>query len=237
MQFYKRLSPFKAISFDLDDTLYDNHPVISKAEQELQHFLHSNVPECAAIGDDFWWQHRNICLGNQPELCHDVTALRLACMQSGMQALGYSKDQASQKAKAAFSHFLHHRNLVEVPQSVKDLLSKLSQKYPLIAISNGNVGIDEIGISQYFTDCLFAGDGNLQKPENDMFHQACNTLNIKPNEMLHIGDCTHADIYGALVAGCQTIWINNNQFGIKKKPLKVLPTAEFDYVEELAVFV
>ena len=236
MQFYKKMSSFKAISFDLDDTLYDNHPVISKAEQELQQFLKTNVPESAALGSDFWWQHRNICLNNQPELSHDVTALRLASMQSGMQALGYNKEQALQKTTQAFLHFLHHRNLVDVPQSVKKLLAKLSDKYPLIAISNGNVSIEEIGISQYFTDSLFAGNGNLQKPENDMFHQACKTLNIQPSELLHIGDCTHADIFGALRAGCQTIWVNNNEFGIKKKTLKVLPTAEFDYVEELAIF-
>lgn len=236
MKFYRRMSSFKAISFDLDDTLYDNFPVISKAEKELQQFLISTAPECANLGPDFWWQHRNVCLSNQPELCHDVTALRLACMQAGIEQLGYSAAVAKDKAQQAFQFFLSHRNNLSVPKSVTSLLDKLKQKYPLVAISNGNVGIDEIGIGQYFQHSYFAGAGNLQKPENDMFIQACQQLNIKPSELLHIGDCTHADIYGAQSAGCQTIWVNNDEFGIKKKPLKVLPTAEFDCVEQLAVF-
>lgn len=236
MRFYRRLSSFKAISFDLDDTLYDNHPVISKAEDELQKHLIAAAPECAALGRDFWWQHRNVCLSNQPELCHDVTALRLACMQSGIKALGYNTVQAKQKAEQAFDHFLAHRNNFVVPDSVKTLLANLQKKFPLVAISNGNVGIDDIGIGEYFQYRYFAGGGNLQKPENDMFHQACQDLNISTGQLLHIGDCTHADIYGALSAGCQTIWINNNEFGIHKKPLKVLPSAEFHYVEQLQIF-
>ncbi|MEW6999052.1 HAD-IA family hydrolase [Colwelliaceae bacterium BS250] len=237
MRFYRRLSSFKAISFDLDDTLYDNHPVITKAEQELQHHLIESAPECAALGPDFWWQQRDVCLTNQPELCHDVTALRLACMQSGIQHLGYSAIDAKAKASAAFDHFLAHRNNLQVSNSVKQLLAKLSNKFPLVAISNGNVSIEEIGLSSYFTHTYFAGNGNLQKPKDDMFKQACQQLHIEPHELLHIGDCTHADIYGALSAGCQTIWINNGEFAITKKALKVLPNAEFDNVEQLAIFV
>ncbi|NMP16053.1 HAD-IA family hydrolase [Thalassotalea sp. Y01] len=236
MRFYKRLSSFKAISFDLDDTLYDNHPVITKAEAELQSHLQQIAPECANLGREFWWQHRNVCLTNQPELCHDVTALRLACMQAGIEALGYSELEAKQKAQSAFDYFLSHRNNLQVPDRVKALLHGLSEKYPLVAISNGNVSIEEIGISDYFSHSFFAGDGNLQKPEADMFEQASQALSIERKDLLHIGDCTHADIYGALSAGCQTIWINNDEFGIRKKPLKVLPNAEFDHVEQLAMF-
>ena len=33
MQFYRRWQPVAAISFDLDDTLYDNGPAIARAEQ------------------------------------------------------------------------------------------------------------------------------------------------------------------------------------------------------------
>ncbi|WP_371187942.1 HAD-IA family hydrolase [Thalassotalea maritima] len=235
MRFYKKLAKFKAISFDLDDTLYDNHPIISNAERALQNFLEQQVPESANLGRQFWYQHRQACLRQNPHLCHDVSALRLAYMQSGMYALGYNQTTAKQLANAAFEHFLSHRNNLQVPSSVTQLLARLAECFPLVAISNGNVGIAEIGIKDYFQECFFAGAGNLQKPENDMFYKAAASLHIKPSEMLHVGDCTHADIYGALSAGCQTVWVNNNEFGIRKKPLKVLPHAEFDCVEQLAL--
>lgn len=39
MRFYRQLAPIAAITFDLDDTLYDNRPVIDKTEQELLNFI------------------------------------------------------------------------------------------------------------------------------------------------------------------------------------------------------
>ena len=35
MRFYRGLQPFKVMSFDLDDTLYDNNDVIRLAEETL----------------------------------------------------------------------------------------------------------------------------------------------------------------------------------------------------------
>ncbi|MDN3652781.1 HAD-IA family hydrolase [Thalassotalea ponticola] len=237
MRFYKRLANFKAISFDLDDTLYDNHPVITKAEHQLQLCLQQLAPQCASLGPEFWQQQRQRIIAEQPSLAHDVSALRLAYIQLGMEQLGCDQRDAKAKSQQAFDHFLQHRNDFQVPHSVKALLLKLSQRYPLVAISNGNVNIDDIGLSDYFTASFFAGNGNLQKPEADMFAQASAALAINRAELLHVGDCTHADIYGAQAAGCQTIWINNSQFGIRKKPLKILPNAEFDSVEQLGLLI
>ena len=59
MRFYRGLQPFKVMSFDLDDTLYDNSDVIRLAEE---HFLQC-VQEHAQLSDltsEYWrewkWQ-------------------------------------------------------------------------------------------------------------------------------------------------------------------------------------
>ena len=44
MHFYRRLKPIKAITFDLDDTLYDNYPVILKTTEESHRFLQAYHP-------------------------------------------------------------------------------------------------------------------------------------------------------------------------------------------------
>lgn len=44
MHFYRPLSPIKAMTFDLDDTLYDNHPVIDKTEEEVLRFIREYDP-------------------------------------------------------------------------------------------------------------------------------------------------------------------------------------------------
>ncbi|TLU64656.1 haloacid dehalogenase [Thalassotalea litorea] len=237
MRFYRRLQPFKALSFDLDDTLYDNHPVITRAERALREHLQTLVPKTQQLANDFWWQQRNDCLQKEPHLSHDVTALRLAALTLGLAKLGFSKKEAQQKAQHAFAFFLRHRNNLQVAKPVIEVLEQLAQKFPIVAISNGNVSVDDIGIRHCFKQTYFAGNGNLQKPQSDMFMQACDYLDIAPQQLLHVGDCTHADIFGAMRSGCQTAWVHNESFAITKKPLQVLPTMHLDHVEQLRYFI
>lgn len=44
MHFYRPLRPLAALTFDLDDTLYDNRPVIRQTEQQSVAFLQSYHP-------------------------------------------------------------------------------------------------------------------------------------------------------------------------------------------------
>ena len=62
MIFYKRMSPVKIISFDLDDTLYDNIPVIANAEKVFASYLCKKyfLPDMAR-DPDFWMIMRSEC--------------------------------------------------------------------------------------------------------------------------------------------------------------------------------
>ncbi len=44
MHFYRPLERISAITFDLDDTLYDNRPVIARTEQQSVAFYNSIIP-------------------------------------------------------------------------------------------------------------------------------------------------------------------------------------------------
>jgi len=92
-----------------------------------------------------------------------------------------------------------------------------------------------LGISKYFQHIYHAGwqqDGQLlkQKPASDMFTLACQELAIKPQQLLHVGDCGRADIQGALIAGCQTAWLSCYDVG---KPISVLPHIEISSPSQL----
>lgn len=54
MRIYKALSPIKALSFDLDDTLYPNTDVISKAELAMQRRLRQVLGDVAYNQPDYW---------------------------------------------------------------------------------------------------------------------------------------------------------------------------------------
>ena len=46
MKFYRTLQPFRAISFDLDDTLYDNREVIRQAELHFIDYVKTRSEIC-----------------------------------------------------------------------------------------------------------------------------------------------------------------------------------------------
>jgi FMN phosphatase YigB (HAD superfamily) len=54
MKYYRAIKPFKAISFDLDDTLYDNHSIIIKANQAIIEHLNQTYPELAELTEKQW---------------------------------------------------------------------------------------------------------------------------------------------------------------------------------------
>ena len=48
MRIYRGLKPIKAMTFDLDDTLYDNWPVIMKVEKAVS-YTHLTLPTIYSV--------------------------------------------------------------------------------------------------------------------------------------------------------------------------------------------
>jgi putative hydrolase of the HAD superfamily len=254
MQFYRRLTPVKAISFDLDDTLYNNRPIMQAIEKKMvSYFTEVFARLLPDISSDllpeptqtfnrrFWAPYRQQAIKANAEISHDVVRLRFESYRLGLLANKVAVEEAKQQAQAALDYFIALRSDFTVPQESHDLLKSLSDKFPLVAISNGNVNTKALGIDHYFQhiyhagfqvdDSLSAGEYLLrQKPAIDMFTAVCQQLGIRTEQLLHVGDCGYADIHGALNAGCQTAWLP--LYGIGKK-LQQLPHIELSQVTEL----
>lgn len=237
MRFYRRLTKFKAICFDLDDTLYPNRQVMLATEKSMVAFFDDLLSPLDASNTHydrhFWWPFRQKVIANNEALSHDVTALRKETYFLGIFSLTKDDALARKLAEQALSYFMVKRSEFVVPDDVHKLLSQLAQKYPLVAISNGNVNTDAIGISQYFSHILMAGKGNNKKPDRDMFAQAADLLGLPVAQLLHVGDCGHADVFGALRSGMQSVWLSCYDVG---KPIRTLPhveITEFAQLEQL----
>lgn len=235
MRFNRRIGPIKAISFDLDDTLYSNRQVMINTDAAMQAYFQKwakqhSLPE-HQYDFYFWLDYRKQALTLAPELSHDVTEARKATYRIGFKSLGLAENLIESETDKAMQYFLSHRNQVKVPDEIHHFLSQLNQHYPLVAISNGNVDTEIIGLAQYFSHIFHAGNGFKQKPETDLFQQALAKLQIKPKQLLHVGDCGYADIKGANRAGCQSAWLNCYDVG---KPIKQLADIELNQVTDLA---
>ncbi|WP_440054674.1 HAD-IA family hydrolase [Pseudoalteromonas sp. T1lg65] len=209
MRFNKAISPIKAISFDLDDTLYDNRPVIIAAVAAMNNHLLKH-PAWQSQGEAFWSFCRNTVATQQPNLCEDVTKWRQHALLFGFQQLGFDDRQSQQFAKEAYQAFAEARSHIVVTDDVIALLGKLRQRYKLVALTNGNVEVEKFNLAGQFDLVLKAGIDGRAKPHPEMYHRACQQLQLAPEQLLHVGDSLDTDVQGAHRAGCASVWLRNN---------------------------
>jgi putative hydrolase of the HAD superfamily len=231
MRLYKSLSPIKALSFDLDDTLYPNADVIHKAELAMQQRLRQLLGDVGYNQPEYWWQQRKTLAAVQPEVRHDVSRWRLLALEHGLAAQGISTCEASEIAELAMTAFLTARTDITLPPQIRPMLEQLASRFPLVAITNGTADIAQMGLGDLFQFALRAGPDGRMKPCPDLFLNAARRLQVAPADMLHIGDHVKSDVVGALHAGCQSAWLNLTPGSVQK--LKTLPHLEISDVLEL----
>ncbi|OIN14276.1 HAD-IA family hydrolase [Oceanisphaera psychrotolerans] len=231
MRFYKRLTPVKVISFDLDDTLYDNVPVIAAAEAWLLDALKQHHPESTLLGKENLAAIKRRVLQEQPELSHDVSACRLRVLTEGLQQQGLDEARAAAMAEAFYRGFLEQRGKIRVPDATHRVLSALGQKYRLTVITNGNLPIESTELAPYFDIVLRAGTDGRMKPAPDMFHRLAEQTGVSLEEILHIGDHINTDVAGAVHSGCQAVWLNDN--GRTEADLHCLPHVALERLEQM----
>ncbi|STS79268.1 2-haloalkanoic acid dehalogenase [Klebsiella pneumoniae] len=94
MRFYRPLGQISALTFDLDDTLYDNRPVIDRTMHESLAFVRSYHPSLSQFDAHELNQLRQTLLAAEPEIYHDVTVWRHRALELGMRNAGLSAEAA-----------------------------------------------------------------------------------------------------------------------------------------------
>ena len=195
----------KALSLDLDDTLWPIWPVIERAEEALAEFLSERCPSTAKLYPIVEMRAlRERIAAQYPQYAHDFTRQRRLSLAEAMRTAG--DDEAH--VDDAFNAFYRARNRVEFYPDAMAALDRLGARWPIIAITNGNADLASIGIADRFVHSVTARDAGHAKPDAPIFHAACARLQLAPHEVLHIGDDPLLDVVGAAGAGLRTCWIN-----------------------------
>ncbi|MBB1202982.1 5-amino-6-(5-phospho-D-ribitylamino)uracil phosphatase YigB [Enterobacteriaceae bacterium 89] len=208
MRFYRPLGQIAALTFDLDDTLYDNRQVIRRTEKESLAFVQNYHPALSKLESSDFQQLRNALRKAEPEIYHDVTEWRRRAVEQAMLDAGLSTTEAAAGANASMANFAKWRSAIDVPEETHETLAKLAEKWPLVAITNGNAQPELFGLNQYFEFVLRAGPDGRSKPFSDMYHLAAERLNVPLEQILHVGDDLTTDVAGAIRCGMQACWIN-----------------------------
>ncbi|MDU4093278.1 MAG: 5-amino-6-(5-phospho-D-ribitylamino)uracil phosphatase YigB [Pantoea sp.] len=238
MHFYRRLQPIKAITFDLDDTLYDNYPVILKTTEESHRFLQSWHPDLSDFSVEAYQQLRNQLLAQEPDIYHDVTEWRRRTVELAMLNIGLTPAEAQQGADKVMAVFAHWRSKVDVPPETHVALAALAERVPLVAITNGNAEPHLFGLDGYFQFVLRAGPHGRAKPYQDMYHLAAQRLNLAPENILHVGDDLTTDVAGAVRCGMQACWINLREGNLMQiNDARLLPHVEITQLASLTALI
>lgn len=196
----------RAISLDLDDTLWPIWPTIERAEAVLHDWLHSHAPTTAQqfANPQALRAVREEIQTLRPDLAGDLIALRRESIRLALQRSG--DDPAL--AEPAFEAFYDARQRVDLFDGALECLAFLSARFPVVAVSNGNADIHRVGIGAHFQAALSAHVLGIAKPDPRIFHAAAVAVNVAPHEVLHVGDDATLDAHGALEAGLQAVWFN-----------------------------
>ncbi|WP_411166607.1 Flavin mononucleotide phosphatase YigB [Aeromonas sp. DSM 116730] len=232
MHFYRRWQPVAAISFDLDDTLYDNGPAIARAEQWMLSHLRSEYLATAMLDKPRWLEFKRQLLLEHPALSQDVSLARQHGIREAMVQGGMAASLAEQEAERVFAAFLAERSKIEVSEATHALLARLAARYPLAVITNGNLDLEQAGLAGYFTLVCKAGAGARMKPAPDMFVQVLQALGLAPGQILHVGDHPETDVLGARLHGFRAAWLNERE--LPWQSLRLLPDVELATLDELA---
>lgn len=199
------LDRIRAVSLDLDDTLWDVMPVLRRAESRLQDWLQRHYPRVAADYDFARAREVRMALAReQPEKAHDMTWLRTESLRRCAIASGYDESMAA----AAFDVFHAARNEVELYPDVPTALPRLAALLPVYALSNGNACVRRVGLGEYFAGAVAAHDAGAAKPDPRIYAHLVEVSGFAPHEILHVGDDPENDVVGARAAGMPTAWMN-----------------------------
>jgi len=200
------LSKIQAITLDLDDTLWPVWPTIVRAEQVLQDWLVVHAPRTARLCADaeVKKQIRGEVNQRHADKAHDLSFLRLESIRESLLRAGDSPSLA----EGAFEVFFAERQNVRLYDGVLQALERLSATYPLVGLSNGNADVFRTAAGPYFKTSVSARSFGVAKPDARIFHEAAAQLNLPVDALLHLGDDATTDVWGALNAGMQTVWIN-----------------------------
>ena len=211
------LSRIRAITLDLDDTLWPVWPTIARAEAVLQAWLAQHAPATHALYAQPGLQRalREQMHRENPHLAHDLSALRRGSIRLGLQRAG--DDPAL--AEPAFEAFFAERQRVDLFDDALPALAYLSQRCPVVALSNGNADVQRMGLGHYFHASVSACDVGAAKPDARIFQRGAQAAGVAPEQVLHIGDDAHLDGVGALAVGMQMAWVNRAGHDWQHAPL------------------
>lgn len=187
---------YRAILFDLDDTLYD-----------LRAYWTGRL-ERAFTSVGARYAHLNQATLVQSAIQNKVY---MAQMPDFLRTL-----EVDDEALIAAVSEQYRQNWfaeLELAEDARPVLSHLRQSFKLGLVTNGPAAtqrpkIERFGLAEWMDVIVVSGEAGVAKPDPAIFALALAQLGVGAGEALYVGDSVENDLYGAAAAGMASIWLN-----------------------------
>ena len=207
--------PYRAVFFDLDDTLYDDSAS-----------WHSDAVGTAALGaermpaldasalargyldhSDTYWSAMDPTRETRP-----ILAIRAALWLDALRTLGHDDARLAEELAREYGR-RRSTGLALFPDALPLLTALRAAGQTLTLITNGlqSTHIERIallGLGAYFDHTLISDAVGLAKPDPRIFHHALELAGCAPAEAAMVGDNPVNDVAGAQAVGIAAFWFN-----------------------------
>ncbi len=213
----------RGIAFDLFDTLVNqNHDLLLPVEIEGRRVsattprLFRHVTEHAGI---------SLSLGEFADLQREVDrALFRETLKEGIELptrrrfealverLGHARD-LELAAGLTSVHMSALREVVTIPAHHEAILASLAVEHRLALCSNfshaetAHAILDEASFAEHLASVVISEEIGIRKPRREIFDAVVRSLDLPPEEIMHVGDSLRADVAGAAACGMRTVWL------------------------------
>jgi putative hydrolase of the HAD superfamily len=220
-----------AVCLDIDDTLVD---FTSAARSAL----------FTLIGrDDMWpaWQHTTdeyVARAVAGEL--DPKTMRLQRTKAFLTDMGVLLDDETVEVLEDRRQTQMNSGWRLYPDTLPclDWMRAAGLKLAAVTNASGPAQRDKmacLGLTHFFDAVVIAGERGVAKPDSGIFHAACQELQVKPGNTVHIGDRLDLDAIGARDAGLHAVWLNREDETDAHAPADVHVIADLTELPSLLV--
>ena len=202
------LDGIEAVTFDVDDTLWDFQGVMRSALMAVLEEMSRMHPEAAgklsvdrmiAIRDE---THERLWDGQT-----DLNTIREESIRQALKEAGVSNHELGSHLTKVY--FDYRNSAGTLFPDVRPALELLARIFTLGLLSNGNTSAAALGLDDLVSFELFAEDhGGIEKPDRRLFDIAVGQAGYPARRIVHVGDSWENDVIGAANAGLRPVWLN-----------------------------
>jgi putative hydrolase of the HAD superfamily len=229
---------YRAVLFDLDDTLHDDDEATHRAAERVATGIAGERGVDAALLHHMYFREACAFWENLSEnhLMTKLVDLRKQMWWGALRAVGVDDEALAERAAADYNRF--RKEHLRLFPGVLELLASLRMRGIATAlVTNGfaethREKIALLKLEDAFDEIFIADEVGMVKPDPRLFAHVCERLKALPAESVMVGDRFDRDIRGAQAAGLQTVWFNVRN---EQVPLGDAPPNETVYsIEALA---